>query len=590
MTALATELLKEVNVEVTLQKIERSYIRLSLGILFGFLLLIFLCWGSWHFFHGWQAQRLTNRAAAYLSSGDFKSAILTARHAFQLDPEKAASARVVAEAAERSGDRAALDWWRKALELEPGSSEDALAVVRCALQMGDLATAEKTLNQFSERAKQTAVYHAAAAQFAQANKNMGEAEQHWARAVELAPNDKSHQLQLAACRLASPDLAQRQSARAALESLRHDAKWGAPAIRALILDGVAHHQEAEQLRDLSKELQSLPGALFADRMLYLEILRELHDPEFTENLTKVEKEAPSRASELATLLSWMNKNQMSLLAIDFVKGLPNELASKWPVPVVLADSYARLSDWAALERLTKNASWGDFDFMRHACLARAWRGLGKDVAAQTEWNAAAREAGTQSDRLSSLAQTVSDWGWNAETIELLWALTKFAEKKTDALRNLYLRYAAANDTQGLYRVLLRLSESDSSDLDVKNNLAQTSLLLNAEPSYGRKLAEDVYRQKPSNPLYVTTYAYAFYSNGDLGRAMKVMQNLTEEQLEQPAVSAYYGIFLAGSGDMEKARHYLERGGKARLLPEEKALLDQAKRRLQSRDASVSSTR
>jgi thioredoxin-like negative regulator of GroEL len=587
VTALAADLLKEINVEITLQRIERSYIKLSLGILFGFLLLIFLCWGGWHFFQGWQAQRLTRRAAAYLNIGDFKSAILTGRHAFQLNPERAAAARVVAEAAERSGDRAALDWWRKALELDPGSSEDALAVVRCALQMGDMATAEHTLSQFGKNAEQTAAYHAATAQFAQANKNMAEAAQHWTKAVELAPNDKSYQLQLAVCRLASPDVAGQQSARATLETLRRDEKWGAAAIRALILNGVARHQAAEQLRDLSKELQSLPGALFADRMLYLEILRELRDPEFTENLTKIEKEAPSRAPELATLLSWMNKNQMSLLAIDFVKGLPNELANKWPVPVVLADSYARLSDWAALERRTEQGSWGDFDFMRHACLARAWRGLGKEVAAQAEWNAAAREAGLQSDRLSSLAQTVSDWGWNAEAIELLWTLTKFAEKKTDALRNLYLRYAAANDTQGLYRVLLRLSESDVSDPDTKNNLAQISLLLNAEPAHGRKLAEEVYRQDSSNPLYVTTYAYALYSKGDLSGAIKAMQDLTEGQLQQPAVSAYYGIFLAGSGDVEKARYYLEGGEKARLLPEEKALLDQAKRRLQSHAATPS---
>jgi Tfp pilus assembly protein PilF len=589
VTALAVELLKERDVEITLQKIERSYIKLSLGILFGFLLFIFLCWGGWRFFQAWQAERLTNRAAAYLSAGDFKSAILTGRHAFQLAPEKAAAARVVAEAAERSGDRAALDWWRKALELEPESSEDAFAIVRSALQIGDLVTAEKTLSQCTDRAKQTAAYHVAAAQFAQANKNSAQAEQHWAEAVELAPNDKSYRLQLAACRLASSDSAQQQSARATLERLRHDAKWGAAAIRALILDGVARHQDAEQLRNLSKELQSLPGAVFADKMLYLEILRELRDPEFTANLTKIEKEAPSRPSELATLLSWMNKNQMSLLAIDFVKDLPNGSAGKWPVPVVLADSYARLGDWAALERLTKNASWGEFDFLRHACLARAWRGLGKDVAAQSEWNVAARDAGTESDRLSALAQTVSDWGWNAEAIEALWSLTKFADKKTDALRRLYLRYAAANDTPGLYRVLLRLDETGPNDLVTKNNLAQISLLLNAEPTYGRKLAEEVYRQDSSNALYATTYAYALYSKGDFSAAIKVMEKLTEEQLRQPEVSVYYGIFLAGRGEMEKARHYLELGEKARLLPEEKALLDQAKRRAQIRE-EVSSSR
>ena len=246
---------------------------------------------------------------------------------------------------------------------------------------------------------------------------------------------------------------------------------------------------------------------------------------------------------------------------------------------------------SALEALTTNANWGDFDFMRHACLARAWRGLGKDIAAQTEWNAAVRGASAQGEKLSSLAQTVSDWGWDDETIELLWALTKFADKKTDALRNLYLRYAAANDTQGLYRVLLRMSESDATDLDVKNNLAQISLLLNAEPAYGRKLAEEVYQQNSSNALYATTYAFALYSKGDLSGAMKVMRNLSEEQLREPAVSAYYGIFLAAGGEMEKARYYLELGEKAHLLPEEKALVDQAKRRVKFREneTSVSSS-
>lgn len=575
--------------ETTLEKIERSYIKLSLGLLGGFLLLIFLGWGGWHFYEKWQAQHLTRRAAAYLGAGDFKSATLSARRAFQLDPQKPAAARIIAEASERSGDRTALDWWRRALDLEPSSSSDALAVIRCALQNQDFVTAEKTLAAFAERAGETASYHAAAAQVAQARKNKAEAEQHWAKAVALAPNDKSYQLQLATFRLASSDESQRSLARSTLEGLRHDEKFAAAALRALILDGVAHQQDAERLRDLAKELQSLPGAPFTDRMLYLEILRELHDPEFTATLTSLEKDAPSKPAELATLLSWMNKNQMSLLAIDFAKGLPNEVVTKWPVSVVLAESYGRISDWAALERLTSTGNWGDFEFVRRACHSRGLRGLGKDVAARSEWDAATKEASAQSDKLSTLIQVMGDWNWTTEKTELLWALAKFSDKKTEALRTLYLRYTEANDTQGLYRVLLRLIESDPNDLDVKNNLAQTSLLLNAEPDYGRKLAEEVYQRTPGNPLYATTYAYSLYSKGDAVGALKVMRLLTNEQLEQPAVSAYYGILLVAAGEMEKARHFLKQGEKAQLLPEEKTLLDQAKRRLDLRENVVSST-
>jgi Flp pilus assembly protein TadD len=579
---------KKLLLEITLQKIERSYIKLSLGFLCGCVLLVFSIWGGWHFYQNWQAERLTRRAASYLSGGDFKAAILSARRAVQLHPEKAAAARIVAEATERSGDRTAIDWWRQALELEPNSTDDALAVVRCAIHFGDLTTAEKTLTQFDERGKQTAAYHAAVAQFAQARKKPSEAEEHWAKAVELAPNEKSFQVQLAICRLALPDRSQRERGMSTLETLRHDEKYAAAALRALVLDGVAHNKDAEQLRELAKELQSLPRAPFADRMLYLEILREIRDPEFTSFLTKLEKEAPANASELATLLSWLNKNEMSLLAIDFAKGLPNDVVRQWPLPVVLAESYARISDWVALERLIKDGAWENFDFMRHAYLARAWRGLRKDAAAQSEWNLAAKKASSQSEKLSALIQATAEWKWTAETTDLLWALTKFPDRKIEALRKLYSQYAESSDTQGLYRVLVRLNESDGGDLDVKNNLAQISLLLNAEPDYGRKLAEEVYRQVPANPFYATTYAYSLFARGDIKGALGVMEKLKPEQLQEPAVSAYLGIFLAGGGDAKQAREFLERGEKARLLPEERTLLEQAKRRLQSRSAVVSS--
>ncbi len=573
--------------ENTLEKIERSYIKLSLGLLAGLMLFGFGGWGGWHLYQGWEARHLTRRAAAYLSGGDLKAATLSARHAFQLDSENAAAARVVAEAAERSGDRTALDWRRKATELEPNSIEDGLALVRCALQFGDLATAEEKLVRLRGSASQSAGYHATAALLARAKKDQKDAVQHWGKAMELAPNDKSFQLELAASRLASSEPNERETGRAELEKLRQDEIYGPAAIRALLMDGVAHHEDAEQLRDLARELQDFSKVAFADRMLYLEILRELNDPQFESILTEVEKAAPSKPTELATLVSWMNKNRMSLRAIDFAKGLPAGAINKWPVPIALADSYARLHDWTALEGLTRNSGWGNFEFLRHACLARALRGIGKEANAAGEWNTAMKAAEAQADMLSILGQAVSDWGWNAETIELLWLLTRFPDKKTEALRALYLRYAAANNTQGLYRVLLRLAETNSGDLDVQNNLAQISLLLNAEPAYARKLAEEVYRKDSANPFYAATYAYSLYSKGDVNGALKVMANLSEAQLREPAISAYYTIFLASSENVEKASQFVNQGEKAHLLPEEKALLEQAKRRMQMKKSGSS---
>jgi len=146
------------------------------------------------------------------------------------------------------------------------------------------------------------------------------------------------------------------------------------------------------------------------------------------------------------------------------------------------------------------------------------------------------------------------------------------------MATLYRHYSKSSDTQGLYRVLLRLSESDPTNLDVQNNLAQISLLLNAQPDEARRNAADLYHKMPSNPAYAATYAYALLTKGNVQEAERIMNTLSEEQRRDPAISAYYGICLAAAKD-SRARAFLETGKGATLLPEEKALIDQALARL-----------
>jgi hypothetical protein len=53
-------------------------------------------------------------------------------------------------------------------------------------------------------------------------------------------------------------------------------------------------------------------------------------------------------------------------------------------------------------------------------------------------------------------------------------------------------------------------------------------------------------------------------------------------LREPAIALYYGIILAATGDGDRAAEFLDLGQKARLLPEEKALLEKARRSLAQR--------
>jgi hypothetical protein len=561
--------------EKSVERTQRTFIKLALGIPCGIILFGFIGWGGWQAYQRWEERHLVRCAAAYLSGGDVKSAALSARRALQLNSNSARAMRIVAQIAEQARDRAALDWRRKVVELEPHSTQDDLALADCALQFGEINAAGKTLARIDDGGKQTAAFHATAARLAKARQDPAETKNEWGEAMRLAPNDESYEVQFALSCLEQPAPAEREQGLALLERLRNSPTQRSAATRSLIVDGVAHRQPVEELHSLARDLQSYPEAIFTDKLLYLGILRQSYDPEYTTYLTKIENDAAAKPDDLAALLTWMNGNEISIVAIDFARSLPDGALSAWPVPWAMAEAYAKVNDWSALERLTANSNWHQFDFLRRAYLTRALRAENKPVATEREWAGAVKSASAQSQSLLSLTRTVFEWGWKNESIDLLWQLAKYPEVQFEALHSLYLQYTKAGDTQGLYRVLSRLADIDPGNLKVQNNLAQVSLLLNADPERARRRAANLYRKEPSNAAYASTYAFSLYAEGDAKGALKVMSTLREDQLNEPPLAAYYGIFLAASGEKGKAREYLELGRQTQLLPEEKTLLDRA---------------
>jgi thioredoxin-like negative regulator of GroEL len=566
--------------EISHQRAESFYVKLLLGGLIGIILLIALCWGGHGIYVRWQERRLVRSAVFAIQHGDERTASLAARSLLELKPSSAGAARIMAQLAERAGDRAALDWRRKVAQLDPQSTEDALAWARCALQFNDVGTAERALSAIDQEGKKSGGYHAVSALLAQARRNDETAEHEWAEAVRLAPNEKAYQLELATLQANSRDEGRHAAGEALLTTLRNDVKQRAPATRALIAEGVAHRADGQALLGLARELDGYPEATLNDRLLLLDFLHQLQDAEFTSYLSDLEKSTADKPGDLAALLSWMSQNNLNLLALNFVKSLPPELVRKWPVALVVADVYVRLGDWRGLESVTKTANWREFDFVRHGYLARALRAQDKPAAAEHEWSSAVKGASGQSEGVLALVRVASEWKWENEAVELLWTLAKYPEKQNDALQTLYRFYAKSGDTQGLYRVLVRLSASDPSNLNVENNLAQISLLLNANPDEARRMAAEVYHKLPSNPAYATTYAYSLLTKGDPKAALKVLSSFSEGQLSDPAISTYFGICLAATRD-ERAKPFLEAGQKANLLPEEKALVEKALANLNS---------
>jgi hypothetical protein len=361
------------SLEKSVERTQRTFIKLALGIPCAIILFVFTALGGWQTYQRWEERHLVRRAAAYLSGGDVKSASLSARRALQINSNSAGAMRIMAEIAEQARDRATLDWRRKVVEAEPHSTQDDLALATCALQFGDINTAEKTLAGIDDGGKQTAAFHATAARLAKTRQDPVEAKNEWGEAVRLAPNDESYQVQFALSCLDQPAAAEREEGLALLERLRNSPTQRSAATRSLIVDGMAHHQPAEELRNLAHDLQSYPEGIFTDRLLYLGILRQTYDPEHTAYLTKVENDVAAKPDDLAALLAWMNANEISIVAIDFARSLSRGTLSAWPLPWAMAEAYAKVNDWSALERLTVDLNWQQFDFLRRAYLTRALR-------------------------------------------------------------------------------------------------------------------------------------------------------------------------------------------------------------------------
>lgn len=553
--------------------------RFVLGSIGGLVLLVLLIWGGSKLYGAWQERHALRRAAAFLSGGDAKAAALSARRAFQLNPQNLEAVRMLATIQEAAVLPSALDWRRMAVQMAPSSAADQIALALCALKFAEIPTATKALAEVGEGDK-TAAYYAAAGQLAEAQNKLPEAREHWMRAMQLAPDKKEYQLRLGTVNLQLPDAAGREKARATLRELRKEPGHRTAATRALIADG-ANQRSSQVVLKLAQELKDYPEASFQDALLYLDILKQLQHPDYTSYLTKIEATASANPNHLALLIAWMNKNKLSLLALSYTSGLDPKLLKVWPVPLTLAESHSSLADWTGLEELTKGHSWEGFEFLRQAYLARAFREQGQTTAAERAWSAAKKDASGRPKLVSALVRTVIEWRWVDEAADLLWTLAKDPAEREEALSSLYRYYSEAGDTGGLFRTLLRLVEIRPQDLALQNNLAQLGLLLNAEPERVRKIAADLHLSDPKNPAFVSTYAFSLYSRGDAAGAVDSMAALPSEKLREPAYAAYYGIFLAAAGDAEKAAEYLQLGAEGHLLPEEKALLEKAQSKIAS---------
>src|ERR1700680_881849 len=100
--------------EKSVERTQRTFIKLFLAILGVVFFVVIAVWGGHDLYIRWQEKRLVRRAVVDLQQGNDRDANLAARTILEMKPSSVSAARIMAQLAERRGERTALDWRRKA--------------------------------------------------------------------------------------------------------------------------------------------------------------------------------------------------------------------------------------------------------------------------------------------------------------------------------------------------------------------------------------------------------------------------------------------------------------------------------------------
>jgi len=246
------------------------------------------------------------------------------------------------------------------------------------------------------------------------------------------------------------------------------------------------------------------------------------------------------------------------------------------VPLATTETYAALTNWPAVQTFLKDQRWAELEFMRLAFLSQASLQQ-REIAALNYWRSAVREASERLGALGVLLNLADTWQRPRDKEDLLWRIYQRYPGERWTLPELARLYQAEGNTRGLNKLFGVLAELNPKDFEARNNFAATSLLLKLNVNKAYELARELYTERPDHAVIASTYAFALHLRGNTGEGLAVLRKLNPESLEDPPVALYYGLLLSASGQPAQARKYLDLGQRAPLLPEERALLETARK-------------
>ena len=523
------------------------------------LIIIFLCctvallagYAGYRGYKVWKQNRMMNLARAFAAKGDGRNVLLSVQQVLRSNPQNLEASRMMAALLEAGRSPGALLWRSHVVELNPKSLDDRLALAQSAMLFRDYMVATNALEGVDQAGRKTAAYHNVAGVVAAAANQRAEAEAHFLEAARLEPTNPAPQLNLAVVRLHSTNASAMAEARTTLMSISSSSPaLRCQALRELVVDAIGSRQTNAALA-LSRDLVQQTNSTFSDQLLRLDVLKGSQNAEFKPALAAFQREAGTNTAKVYELSMWQITRIGPAETLVWLQSLPRNLQTNQPVTLLAAECHTMLGDWRGLNGTLTNQNWGELEFVRHAFQTRALRGQDLTAAAKAEWEQALKTANGQKASLVMLLRLAAAWNWQSEGEELLWTIVNQYPGEKWAFGALNQALYAGGRTRPL-------------------------MMLYSQELKPHELAREVYEKAPTNSAYASTYAFSLHMQKKDAEALKVIERLKPQELQNPSIAGYYGLILKATGNGAKAKTCLELASKAPLLPEEKKLFDRAK--------------
>jgi len=554
---------------VTIVKTSQTYLRLFLAVAV-LILGVTLYYGAPPAYNWLKQERFMALSKSALAESRLENAQLWAFEALKRNPERLAANRLVIQVFEAQGHPMTVFWHSRLIQLQKNPpSKDYLAWAASALRYGQVKTAQHALDLIPEPERKVE-YCSLSAGVALALGDKKRADVFFVQAARWEPGRPIHEINLAALRLDVHDPALAQEARMRLEKLSGDPQDGLAALRALAKDASQRRDFPAYLR-LSREiLKRAPGG-WEDRLQELDASESEVSVE-SATLAELKTLAVQNPLHVASLASWMIAHGRAQECLLWLDGQNENLRNLFPVQMSRCDVLWSLGDFAGMEEFLQRIEWRKLDTLRLALLAKVSRQQGSPDFKE-RWETAVKSTTSMDGMALLLGQWVLKWGWESEASGLFWTVARAkTSERSQALQLLLETAYWQGKALNVYQVVSEQLSDNPQNTVYQNNHTYLSLLLNINRASAIRNAEDLQERYPSNPIVRNTYALACYFSGKHVEALELLNKWPEPE-DQPSLAFKWALLLASGGQQELSSVYRKKAAQARLMDEERRLLD-----------------